>query len=255
MGSLLVGSSFAQSFSMALGVPLIEVNHMLGHIHALFIRQTHETHAVPTFPFLCLTVSGGHTQIVKVTDYFDVEVLGETLDDAAGEAFDKVAKMLGLGYPGGPVVDRLAQGGNPNTFQFNIANIDGLDFSFSGFKTSFLYLVQRELKKAPNFIEENLNDLCASAQATIIKALMNKLEVASMQTGIKEIAIAGGVSANRALREALNEQAVTKNWTLHIPPFEYCTDNAGMIAMTGYFSYIQQKFASTAHAPIARLKL
>lgn len=255
MGSLIVGSSFAKAFSLALEIPLIEVNHMQGHILAHFIQEKDEEKKQPEFPFLCLTVSGGHTQIVKINDYFDLEVIGETLDDAAGEAFDKVAKILDLPYPGGPVIDRLAKEGNPKAFEFGSAKVDGLNFSFSGFKTSFLYFLQKAVKNDPDFVQNNLNDLCASAQYTIIKALMKKLERAVQQTGIKQVAIAGGVSANSGLRKALEEREEKLFWKVFIPKFEYCTDNAAMIAITGYYKYQKEAFGNQRSVPSARLKL
>ena len=255
MGSLIVGSSFAKSMSSALNIPLIEVNHMQGHILAHFIQEKEGKSPLPKFPFLCLTVSGGHTQIVKVTDYFGFEILGETKDDAAGEAFDKVAKILNLPYPGGPVLDQLAQKGNPKAFEFGISQSNDLDFSFSGFKTSFLYAVQKGVDRHANFIEENIHDLCASAQHTIISTLFKKLEKAANATGIKEIAIAGGVSANSLLRSELKLRQTTLGWSAYIPKFEYCTDNAAMVAITGYFKFLRKDFAELSSAPTARLTL
>lgn len=250
LGSLLVGSSFAKSMSLALGIPLIEVHHMQAHILAHFIRE--ENHSAPGFPFLALTISGGHTQIVKVTDYFDMEVLGETLDDAVGEAFDKSAKLLGLPYPGGPLIDKYAQLGNPEAFPFPSPKVDGLNFSFSGLKTSILYFLRRESEKDPDFIDKNRNDICASIQHTIIGILMDKLREAVKQTGIRSIAIGGGVSANSGIRAAMEEARKTDGWATYIPKFEYCTDNAAMIGIVGYLKYIQEDFSSQQVSPKAR---
>lgn len=250
MGSLLVGTSFAKSMALGLDVPLIEVNHMQAHILAHFILD--ENNTPPNFPFLAMTISGGHTQIVLVRDYFDMEILGETLDDAVGEAFDKSAKILGLPYPGGPLVDKYAQIGNPKAFPFPKPKVDGLDFSFSGLKTSILYFVQKMTKENPNFISEHLNDICASIQYTIINILMEKLKRASKQTGIKEIAIGGGVSANSGIRKALKEGEKKYGWTTHIPKFEYCTDNAAMIGIVGYLKYKQGIFADQGVTAKAR---
>jgi N6-L-threonylcarbamoyladenine synthase len=250
LGSLLVGISFAKAFALARKIPLLEVNHMQAHILAHFIQEKEGT--TPAFPFLCLTVSGGHTQIVLVKGHFDMEVIGETIDDAAGEAFDKAAKIMGLPYPGGPLIDRYATEGDPKRFPFPHPQIPGYDFSFSGLKTSFLYFIQNSLKADPNFIEANRADLCASIQDTIIRVLLRKLEKAAKDTGIREIAIAGGVSANSGLRLALQNAGKDKNWKIFIPKFEYCTDNAAMIAVTGYFKYIRGEFASQAVAPAAR---
>ncbi|MGB5202934.1 MAG: tRNA (adenosine(37)-N6)-threonylcarbamoyltransferase complex transferase subunit TsaD [Eudoraea sp.] len=241
LGSLLVGTSFAKSLSLGLNVPLIEVNHMQAHILAHFIKEGDKK--VPPFPFLALTISGGHTQIVLVNNYFDMEILGETLDDAVGEAFDKSAKILGLPYPGGPLVDKHAAKGDPTAFPFPKPKVKGLNFSFSGLKTSILYFIQRETSKNPNFVEENLNDICASIQYTIIGILMDKLKKAVAQTGIKEIAIAGGVSANSGIRKALQESEIKYGWKTYIPKFEYCTDNAAMIGIVGYLKYLDGKFS------------
>ncbi len=251
MGSLLVGSSFAKAFSLAMNIPLIEVNHMHGHILAHFIDE--EGSEKPQFPFLCLTVSGGHTQIVKITDYFKMEVLGETIDDAAGEAFDKVAKMLSLPYPGGPVLDKKAQLGNPNKFSFTHPKVPDLNYSFSGLKTSVLYFLKKEIKANPNFIEENLNDICASVQKTIIDILLVELKKSIKQTGIREIAIAGGVSANSELRKRLS--SFSKDYNIYIPKMEYCTDNAAMIAVTGYYKFLEKDFTAQSVAPNARMKV
>jgi N6-L-threonylcarbamoyladenine synthase len=246
IGSLLVGVAFAKSFAMSLGIPIIEVNHMQAHVLAHFAEDPK-----PQFPFLCLTVSGGHTQIVLVRDYFDMEVLGQTIDDAAGEAFDKTGKLLSLDYPAGPIIDRLAQQGEVR-FKFPEPQISGLNFSFSGLKTSILYWLKKELKSNPNFIQENLADICASVQARIVSILMKKLERAAEQTGVSEIAIAGGVSANSALRQAIIETGEDKGWQTYIPKFAYCTDNAAMIAVTGYYKFLQQDFAAQDVAPVAR---
>ncbi|MBT8179962.1 MAG: tRNA (adenosine(37)-N6)-threonylcarbamoyltransferase complex transferase subunit TsaD [Eudoraea sp.] len=250
LGSLLVGTSFAKSLSLGLNVPLIEVNHMQAHILAHFIKDGDKK--VPSFPFLALTISGGHTQIVLVNDYFDMEILGETLDDAVGEAFDKSAKILGLPYPGGPFVDKYAAKGNPTAFPFPKPKVQGLNFSFSGLKTSILYFIQKETRKNPNFIEQNLNDICASIQFTIINILMDKLKKASRQTGIKEIAIGGGVSANSGIRQALKDSELKYGWNTYIPKFEYCTDNAAMIGIVGYLKYIDGVFSDERIAAKAR---
>ena len=244
LGSLLVGVSFAKSFGLALDIPIIDVNHMHGHILAHFIKENDQKHNPPKFPFLCLTVSGGHTQIVKVNDYLDFDLIGETIDDAAGEAFDKSAKTLGMKYPGGPLIDKYAINGNPHAFKFGIPKVDGLNFSFSGLKTSILYFIQKKLKENPKFIKQNLDDICASIQFSIVKILIDKLEKASEQTQIKEIAIAGGVSANSGLRNRIKQMEKTHNWNTHIPPFSYCTDNAAMIAITGYYKYLNNQFCS-----------
>jgi N6-L-threonylcarbamoyladenine synthase len=250
LGSLLVGTSFAKSLSLGLNVPLIEVNHMQAHILAHFIKEGDKK--VPPFPFLALTISGGHTQIVLVNNYFEMEILGETLDDAVGEAFDKSAKILGLPYPGGPLVDKHAAKGDPMAFPFPKPKVKGLNFSFSGLKTSILYFIQRETSKNPNFVEENLNDICASIQHTIIGILMDKLKKAAAQTGIKEIAIAGGVSANSGIRKALQESEIKYGWNTYIPKFEYCTDNAAMIGIVGYLKYLDGKFSDQRIAAKAR---
>ena len=253
MGSLLVGTSFAKSLAYGLDIPLIDVNHMQAHILAHFINE--ENHKKPPFPFLAMTISGGHTQIVKVTNYFEMEVLGETIDDAVGEAYDKSGKVLGLGYPAGPEIDRRAQLGNPKAYKFTKPKVDGLNFSFSGLKTAILYFVQREVKANPTFIEENLNDICASIQYTIIGILMDKLKLAVKQTGINHIAIGGGVSANSGIRKALLDAEQKFGWTSYIPKFEYTTDNAAMIAIVGYLKYLEQDFADFDVMASARLKL
>ncbi len=252
LGSLLVGTSFAKSFSMAMDIPLVEVNHLQAHILVHFIKQLEKENTMPEFPFLCLLVSGGHTQIVKVTKHLQMEVLGNTIDDAAGEAFDKCAKVIGLPYPGGPVVDKNAQQGNKHAFTFSKPRIKNLDYSFSGLKTSFLYFIRDHVKENPDFIKENMFDLCASIQNTIIDILMQKLELAVKQTGIKQIAVAGGVSANSGLRNALLGRAEKYRWTTFIPEFKFTTDNAAMIAITGYYKYLNKEFASQDIAPLAR---
>ncbi len=252
MGSLLVGASFAKSLAMGLEIPLLDVNHMQGHILAHFIKAEGQT--APSFPFLALTISGGHTQIVKVTDYFKMEVIGSTIDDAVGEAFDKSAKIIGLPYPGGHLIDKYAQLGNPKRFSFPKPKVGDLDFSFSGLKTSVLYFIERETSKNPRFIQENRNDICASLQATIVDYLMDKLKNAVNQTGIKEIAIGGGVSANSGIRKALKEAEKTMGWKTHIPLFEYCTDNAAMIAMVGELKYKQGLFAKYDVTAQARME-
>ncbi|WP_418636331.1 tRNA (adenosine(37)-N6)-threonylcarbamoyltransferase complex transferase subunit TsaD [Winogradskyella sp.] len=253
MGSLLVGTSFAKSLAFGLDIPLIDVNHMQAHILAHFIDE--KDHKKPPFPFLAMTISGGHTQIVKVNTHFDMEVLGETIDDAVGEAYDKSGKVLGLGYPAGPEIDRRAQLGNPKAYQFTKPKVDGLNFSFSGLKTNILYFIQREVKANPNFIEENLNDICASIQYTIIGILMAKLKLAVKQTGIKHIAIGGGVSANSGIRKALKDAEQKFGWTSYIPKFEYTTDNAAMIAIVGYLKYLEKDFSDFNVMATARLKI
>ena len=250
MGSLLVGSSFAKSLSMALNVPLIEVNHMQGHILAHFIEDANENS--PEFPFLCLTVSGGHTQIVKVSGYFEMEVLGETIDDAAGEAFDKAGKILGLNYPAGPIIDKLAKEGNPEKFKFSKPKVEELNFSFSGLNTAIFNFIQKETQIFSYFIQENLNDLCASIQKTIVDILMEKLSTAVKKTGISQVAIAGGVSANSEIRNRLKQMETEKNWKVFIPKFEYTTDNAAMIAMAGQLKFEQNEFAEITSKSVAK---
>lgn len=249
LGSLLVGASYAKGVSLALGIPLIEVNHMQAHILAHFIEEP-----VPAFPFLCLTVSGGHTQLVVVRDHLTMEIIGESLDDAVGEAFDKTAKMLGLPYPGGPILDRLAGEGDAAAFDFTVGEVDGLNFSFSGIKTSILYFLQDRVRENENFVEDHLPDLCASIQHALINMLLSKLVKAAELTGIRQIAIAGGVSANSGLRERLAGLAGEKGWTTYIPAFQYCTDNAGMIAMAAWYKYREKQFATLESRPDARLK-
>lgn len=253
MGSLLVGTSFAKSLAYGLDIPLIDVNHMQGHILAHFIKE--DNYSKPPFPFLAMTISGGHTQIVKVTNYFEMEVIGETIDDAVGEAYDKSGKILGLGYPAGPQIDKLAQTGNPKAFQFTKPKVEGLNFSFSGFKTAVLYFIQRQVKENSNFVEENLEDICASIQYTIIGILMDKLKLAVKQTGITHIAIGGGVSANSGIRNALKNAEQKFGWTTYIPKFEYTTDNAAMIAVVGYLKYLEKDFSEFNVIASARLKI
>lgn len=250
LGSLLVGSSFAKGMALGLKKPLLEVNHMKAHILAHFIKDNAST---PSFPFLCLTVSGGHTQIVLVESALEMKVLGQTLDDAAGEAFDKAAKMMGLPYPGGPLIDKYAKNGDASKYFFKVGEMDNFDFSFSGLKTGILYFLRAEVEKNENFIQENLNDLCASFQKCIIDALMLKLEKAVRTYNIKEVAIAGGVSANSGLRNRLL-QMESKGWKVHIPKFEYCTDNAAMIAIAGHFLFESNHFSDISNAPSPRLK-
>ncbi|MCF8233897.1 MAG: tRNA (adenosine(37)-N6)-threonylcarbamoyltransferase complex transferase subunit TsaD [Bacteroidales bacterium] len=252
LGSLLVGGSFAKSMALALGIPIIEVDHMQAHILAHFISNEKKT--VPLFPFLCLTVSGGHTQIVKVNDHFDMEILGQTIDDAAGEAFDKASKIMGETYPGGPVIQRLSQKGNSDAIRFPKPDIPDLNFSFSGLKTSFLYHIRDQLKSNPHYVEENKNDLAASIQKTIVEILTEKLKQAAQLHNIDQIAIAGGVSANAALRDKLKELGKKHQWDVFIPRFEYTTDNAAMIAITAYFKYLKKDYSSLKVAPYTRHK-
>jgi len=252
LGSLLVGTSFAKALALGLQIPLIEVNHMQAHILSHFIQPKDSFKEVPGFPFLCLTVSGGHTQIVRVKDYFDMEVIGHTIDDAAGEAFDKAAKILGLPYPGGPLIDKYALSGNPKAFKFSKPQIPGLNYSFSGLKTSFLYFLRDRLKENPRFMEEHLEDLCASIQAAIVEVLMDKLLKASVETGIREVAIAGGVSANSGLRNAITSMEARACWKVFIPEFQFTTDNAAMIAVAGYFKYLRKEFSSQSATPYSR---
>ena len=252
MGSLLVGSSFAKSLALALQIPLIAVNHMHAHILAHFIDE--EGYDKPEFPFLALTISGGHTQIVRVDGFFDMTIIGETTDDAVGEAFDKSAKILGLPYPGGPLVDKYAQLGNPKAFVFTKPKVPGLDFSFSGLKTAILYFIQKKLKENPNFIEENTNDICASIQHTIIAILMDKVKLAVKETGIKQIAIGGGVSANSGIRNTLKEAEQKYGWKTFIPKFEYTTDNAAMIGIVGYQKFLSEHFETASVVSKARIQ-
>jgi len=252
MGSLLVGSSFAKSLALGLQIPLIEVNHMQAHLLAHFIDDNKE---VPSFPFIGMTISGGHTQIVLVRDYFDMEILGETLDDAVGEAFDKSGKILGLPYPGGPLIDKYAKLGNREKYKFTKPKVNDLNFSFSGLKTGILYFIQKELKNNPDFINENLNDICSSIQHTIVSILMDKLHAAVKQTGIKNVAIGGGVSANSAIRKALEDVKISHGWHTYIPNFEYCTDNAAMIGIVGYLKYLNKNFTTNSVTANARYKI
>lgn len=252
MGSLLVGTSFAKGFALSRNLPLIDVNHLQAHVLAHFIKDDPHAFRIPQFPFLCLLVSGGNSQIVLVRDYLDMEVIGQTIDDAAGEAFDKCAKVMGLPYPGGPLIDKLASQGNADAFKFSKPRIDGYNYSFSGLKTSFLYFLRDNLKLNPNFIDENKEDLCASLQKSIINILMDKLVMASRQTGVKTIALAGGVSANSGLRHAIQSTAIQESWDTFIPKFAYTTDNAAMIAVTGYFKFLKGEFCSQDVAPFAR---
>ena len=250
MGSLLVGTSFAKSMALSLDIPLIDVHHMQAHIMAHFIED--EQQEVPEFPFLCLTVSGGHTQIVKMEHHLQFEELGATIDDAAGEAFDKTAKILGLPYPGGPVIQKLAESGDEHAFTFNKPRIDGLDFSFSGLKTSILYFLQKEVRKDPAFVDKHINDICASVQKAILDILFDKLEQAVRETGITAVALAGGVSANKVLRERLSSYS---DWKVHIPKFEFTTDNAAMIGIVGYYKYLEAAFTDVSITAKARMSL
>ena len=252
LGSLLVGTSFAKAFALAKNIPLISVNHMQAHILAHFIEK--ESSEKPRFPFICLTISGGHTQIVLVKDYFDMEIIGETLDDAAGEAFDKTAKMLNLPYPGGPLIDKYAKEGNPDAFKFPEPQVPGLNFSFSGLKTSILYFLRDQQKADPDFLKNNLKDVCASVQKRIISILLVKLKRAAEAYQIKDIAIAGGVSANSGLRTMLVQSAKENGWRIFIPDFEFCTDNAAMIAISGYYKFQKNDFVGQNIAPLARMQ-
>jgi N6-L-threonylcarbamoyladenine synthase len=255
LGSLLVGSSFAKGFALAGDIPLVEVNHLQAHILVHFLKQAGSDVKMPTFPFLCLLVSGGHTQLMVVRDYLELEIIGKTIDDAAGEAFDKSAKLMGLPYPGGPLVDRYARDGNPDAFAFTKPVIKDLDYSFSGLKTAFLYFIRDRLKENKDFIEQNRNDLCASIQKTIVEILTDKLEKAFMQTGINQVALAGGVSANSGLRERVQWLARKHGWEVFIPEINLSTDNAAMIAMTGYVKFLAGKFAGLDSSPMARLPI
>lgn len=244
MGSLLVGVSFTKGFARSLGIPMIDVNHLQGHVMAHFIKESDDDQSAPPFPFICLLVSGGNSQIVKVNAYNDMEVLGQTIDDAAGEAIDKCSKVMGLGYPGGPIIDKLARQGNPLAYQFSEPHIPGFDYSFSGLKTSFLYSLRKWVAEDPDFIEHHKNDLAASLEHTIVDILMNKLRKAVKQTGIKHVAVAGGVSANNGLRNAFHDHAKKYGWTIYIPKFSYTTDNAAMIGITGYYKYLDHDFCT-----------
>ncbi len=253
MGSLLVGVSFAKGLALSLGVPMIDVNHLQGHVLAHFIRESEDDHDQPTFPYLCLLVSGGNSQIVKVNSYKDMEIIGQTIDDAAGEAIDKCSKVMGLGYPGGPIIDKLARQGNADKFQFAKPDIAGYDYSFSGLKTSFLYHMREWVAEDPDFIEKNKEDLAASLEKTIVDILMKKLRKAVKDTGIKQVAVAGGVSANNGLRNAFRDHAKRYGWKIFIPKFSYTTDNAAMIGITGYFKYLDKDFASVDLPAYARM--
>ncbi len=255
LGSLLVGTSFAKGFALTRNLPLIEVNHLQAHVMVHFAKEHGRENRVPAFPFLCLLVSGGHTQLIVVRDYLSMELIGNTIDDAAGEAFDKCAKVIGLPYPGGPFIDRLAGEGDPNAFQFSKPRIQGLDFSFSGLKTSFLYFLRDRLKEDENFVESNMNSLCASLQRTIIEILIAKLVRASKETGIREIGIAGGVSANSGLRSAVMTEAAKRQWNVFLPELRYTTDNAAMIGITGYYKYLQGEFTDHSVTPLARFEI
>ena len=255
LGSLLVGTSFAKGFSTALDIPLIEVNHLQAHVLAHFIKEDDKDESHPNFPFLCLLVSGGNSQIIKVQSYSKMEIVGQTIDDAAGEAFDKCAKVMGLPYPGGPIIDKLAKEGDADKFKFNKPRIDGYDYSFSGLKTSFLYFLRDEMKKDADFIENSREDLSASLQKTIIEILMDKLRHAAKDTNINEVAVAGGVSANSGLRTAFEEHAKQYGWKIHIPKFEYTTDNAAMVAITGYYKYLEGEFTDKSVTPYARTSI
>ena len=254
MGSLLVGSSFAKGLSLSLSLPLIDINHLQAHILSNFILESNITNNVPSFPFLCLLVSGGHTQLVLVSDHLEMKIVGQTLDDAAGEAFDKCAKNIGLPFPGGPVIDKLAKEGSP-VYSFSRPRMSGYNYSFSGLKTSFLYFIRDKLKVSSTFIDENINDLCASLQKAIIEVLMDKLILASEELGIKEIALAGGVSANSGLRTAVLQESKIRGWNCYIPAIKFTTDNAAMVAITGYYKYKQNNFATHGLTPFAKLSL
>ncbi len=255
LGSLMVGTSFAKGLALSLGIPLIDVNHLQAHVLAHFIKEKDAENRQPEFPFLCLLVSGGNSQIVLVKKYNEMEVIGQTIDDAAGEAFDKCAKVMGLPYPGGPIVDKLAKEGNPLAFPFGKPNIAGYDYSFSGLKTSFLYFLRDSVAENPDFVEQNKNDLCASLQKTVIDILMKKLELAVKNLKINRVAVAGGVSANSALRAAFLERAERKGWEVFIPKFSYTTDNAAMVGITGYFKYLDGDFCDISLPPFARVSI
>jgi N6-L-threonylcarbamoyladenine synthase len=252
LGSLLVGTSFAKGFALAQNIPLIEVNHLQAHVLAHFILEKDKTNRLPSFPFLCLLVSGGHTRIIIMKSHLEMEVIGNTIDDAAGEAFDKCGKVMGFSYPAGPLIDKLAGEGNKNAFRFSKPRVNGLDFSFSGLKTNFLYFLRDRLKEDPDFIEHNREDLCASLQHTIVSILIGKVIKASEQTGIREIGIAGGVSANSGLRNEMKTEAEKRKWNLFIPEFRYTTDNAAMIGITGYYKYLRGEFSGHDITPLAR---
>jgi len=253
LGSLLVGVSFAKGLSIGLGIPLVDVNHLQGHVMAHFIKENDDDNHQPPFPFLCLLVSGGNSQIVKVNAYNDMQIIGQTIDDAAGEAIDKCSKVMGLGYPGGPIIDRLARQGNPEAYHFARPAIKGYDYSFSGLKTSFLYSLRDWLKDDPDFIEHHKEDIAASLEHTVVDILMNKLRKAVKDTGIKHVAVAGGVSANTGLRNAFHEHADKYGWNIYIPKFSYTTDNAAMIAITGYYKYLDKDFCDITEPAFARM--
>lgn len=253
MGSLLVGTSFAKGLSTSLNIPMVDVNHLQAHVLAHFIKEDENDTDQPNYPFLCLLVSGGNSQIILIKAHNDMQIVGQTIDDAAGEAFDKCAKVMGLGYPGGPIVDRLAKLGNPDRFKFNKPHIGGYDYSFSGLKTSFLYLLRDELKNDPDFVEKNKEDLCASLQKTVVDVLMAQLRKAAKDLNINEVAVAGGVSANSGLRAAFEDHAKRFGWKIHIPKFGYTTDNAAMVAMSGYFKYLDGEFCPMDAAPFSRV--
>jgi N6-L-threonylcarbamoyladenine synthase len=255
IGALLVGTSFAKGLSLALNIPLIEVNHLQAHILSNFIIKKNEQKSIPEFPFLCLLVSGGHTQLVVVRDFLEMEIIGQTLDDAAGEAFDKCAKVLGLPYPGGPFIDKYAENGKPDTFRFSKPDIKDYNFSFSGLKTAFLYFIRDKTYKDKYFVKDNLNNICASIQNSIIDILLDKLIKASIEKNLREIAIAGGVSANSELRQRVFSEGKKRNWKVYIPEFEYSTDNAAMIAVTGYYKYLNNEYTDQYITPVARLKI
>lgn len=252
LGSLLVGTSFAKGLSVSTGKPLVQVNHLHGHILSPFIRQYDKENRSPHFPFLTLLVSGGHTQIVKVNSFYDFQIIGTTIDDAVGEAFDKCSKMMGLGYPGGPIIDKLAKEGDPGKFKFNLPKVDGYNYSFSGIKTSLLYFLRDKLAENENFIEENKADICASFQKALIDILLKKLILAAKETGIKEVSIGGGVSANSALRERIAEEGKKRGWTTFIPEFKFTTDNAAMIAITGYYRFLKGEFGELTATSVTR---
>lgn len=255
LGSLLVGTSFTKGLARSLDIPMVDVNHLQAHVLAHYIKQDDKDTQQPGFPHICLLVSGGNSQIVVVHDYDDMEIIGQTIDDAAGEAFDKCAKVMGLPYPGGPIIDRLAKEGNADAFEFNKPKLQGLDYSFSGLKTSFLYFLRDQLKENPNFIEERKEDLCASLQKTIVDILLGKLKRAMRETGITELTVGGGVSANSGLRTALTELAKKSRWKLHLPPFAFTTDNAAMVAITGYYKYLKGEFTPYDTVPFSRLTI
>jgi putative glycoprotease GCP len=255
LGSLLVGVNYAKGLAMSLGIPMVEVNHLHAHVMAHFIEEKDEEHQSPEYPFLCLLVSGGNSQIILCHSPYKMEIVGQTIDDAAGEAFDKCAKVMGLGYPGGPIVNRLANEGNPHAFKFAKPNVPGYDYSFSGLKTSFLYTLRDEIKLNPNFVEENKEDLCASLQYTVIEILMKKLRLAAKELKIKHVAVAGGVSANTGLREAFVDHARRYGWSIYIPKFAYTTDNAAMVAMSGHYNYLEGKQNAMDTVPYARVTM